>query len=785
MADEDFLQQFRNQLVRWIEQEMETGRLPFRRIETTPPLLTAQPPATEHLVLWINRASVMAGGLLLLPRELAEDVLDNGAALAEAVGLDHFAVWDRQRVSIWQRRPDAIRKLEEWPLGGRQSISTLHRTLRQLLERLKVLSVLQGAGNTTISPWWLVNLLHLCLLDTMPIIRQDLRATTDDRGPGDAPDRTARGKALLVLFRLVALCHAGVLGRGIQPEKLERALSHALDRLPPALRRQLAPAEGEPALPEEAAIRFHHLLHRLQQIEKQLTAPQSAAALRQLLPDLSPLVPPGTCPPPRPPGRWLAVQPLALAGEPPDALVADPPLAAWHSLCAWLEQQPPAAVCVNRLEELPPQGRYDRISANLNDTPAPDSHRRGNLQAMLRLSWPSRRFRLPPSAPVWCYDFIHLLGLAAPEAELHLHLPDRLLQPAIGRPLWELICSTFCCHELRRNNNGTLTMRLQRHAGRDVVCRLENETIRREIAWSLLQQRSLGYLACALDWPDPLFVLLSRNELRLTEEEPPPAGLWREQILFWHSRWGRNLAAWCGFKPARARSIFMEGRTKELPPVYPSPERLEALRNVAWSPDSTLPAAERLDEELAFWLGGHLTDPELPRPNRRRPPRPNALAPTRQGQVAELIRERLLVDGLPQFPEHYLYDHYRPVLKHWTFSGPLQEKERFFATIELQGPSGESIRTDCESLAGCLLLASANRRSTELPTDPQVAADILQRYLHDLVKLRRELLRQCRLETTTAPERLANRLWREWRLPPWNLVRQVAAALFSSADLLE
>ncbi|WP_148896069.1 hypothetical protein [Geothermobacter ehrlichii] len=782
MADEDFLQQFREQLVHWIEQEMETGRIPFRRVETGPPLLTPQPPPAEHLVLWINRASAMAGGLILLPRDLAEDILEGGAALAEAVGLDHFAVWDRQRVSIWQRQEDDIRLQQEWPLGGKQSASALHRALRSLLERLKVLSVLQSAGNTAVSSWWLTNLLHLCLLDVTPQIEQALRTAVDDgRRPWNDLARAARGKALLVLFRLVAVIHARVLGRGIQPEKLERALGYAIGQLPAPIDRHLVPAEGEPPLPEAAAVRFHHLWHRLQQLEKQINAPLLLAALKQLTPDLAPLAPPGPGPQNRPTGRWLAVQPLALAGDPPDALVADAPLAAWHTLCAWLEQRPAAAICVNRLEELPPQQRYERITAVLTDRSVPDSRLRGNKQAQLRLSWPSRRFRLAPTAPAWSYDFIHLLGLAAPAGELQLQLPDSLLQPTIGRPLWELVCSEFCCREMRLED-GNISLRLQRIPDEETVCQLENGTIRRDLDWNLLRQRSLRYLACALDWPDPLFAMLCQNELRLTEEAPPPAELWREQILFWHSSWGRNLAAWCGFNPARARSVFAEGRAKDLPPVYPTPERLQALRNVAWQPDSELPPARELDEELAFWLGERLADPDLPRPNRT--VRENAPAPARQGQLAETIRERILIDGLPLFPEHYLYDHYRPALKSWRFSGPLKEKERFFSSIELQGPDGESIRTDCEPLAGCLLLASARRQSVELPTDPQVAADILQRYLHDLARLRRELLRQCRLEAAAAPDRLVNRLWREWGFPPWDLVRQVAA-LFSPTNPLE
>ncbi|RME37106.1 MAG: hypothetical protein D6794_07540, partial [Deltaproteobacteria bacterium] len=113
----------------------------------------------------------------------------------------------------------------------------------------------------------------------------------------------------------------------------------------------------------------------------------------------------------------------------------------------------------------------------------------------------------------------------------------------------------------------------------------------------------------------------------------------------------------------------------------------------------------------------------------------------------------------------------------WTFSGPLQEQGRFFATIELADTDGNLISVDSEPVAGCLLLASQMTRETALPTDPDIAADILRRCLNDLNRLRAELIKLCLQEKSRNPERLALSLWRRWNLPSWDLLDRLASFL--------
>ncbi|MBE0596023.1 MAG: hypothetical protein IH614_01995, partial [Desulfuromonadales bacterium] len=100
--DHQTLQLFGRQLARWAEEFIAEGRFPFRRIETSLPLLTALGEISLPLVLWVNRDSFMAGGLFLFPTRTTEEELESGLAFADALGLRHFVTWARREIIIWE-----------------------------------------------------------------------------------------------------------------------------------------------------------------------------------------------------------------------------------------------------------------------------------------------------------------------------------------------------------------------------------------------------------------------------------------------------------------------------------------------------------------------------------------------------------------------------------------------------------------------------------------------------------------------------------------------------------
>ena len=97
----DFLPLFRRHLLAWFEARLADGRTPFRRVEERPPLLT-EGGALPDLVLWINRDSLLAGALILIPEKPDPGTLRQGAITAAALGLTQFITWEAQAVNLWQ-----------------------------------------------------------------------------------------------------------------------------------------------------------------------------------------------------------------------------------------------------------------------------------------------------------------------------------------------------------------------------------------------------------------------------------------------------------------------------------------------------------------------------------------------------------------------------------------------------------------------------------------------------------------------------------------------------------
>ena len=72
----------------------------------------------------------------------------------------------------------------------------------------------------------------------------------------------------------------------------------------------------------------------------------------------------------------------------------------------------------------------------------------------------------------------------------------------------------------------------------------------------------------------------------------------------------------------------------------------------------------------------------------------------------------VFVDGVPQFPEHYLMNTYRPELLHYKLCGPLQVAEEFFDRISLYAPkTGQKIEVSNRLVAEALVLMRIGPRS--------------------------------------------------------------------------
>lgn len=761
------LDSFLSQLAQWTEQTIETGRTPFRKVEINPPLLHAPCTDLPHLVLWINRDSHMAGGLILLPDKSLEQALATGLALADALGLKNFSCWDRQQISVWGVVAAKAQLEKEIALPATPSAVQFRKHLQELLERLKILAVSNAPAKGEVTSYCLANLLRLALLDVAPGITEDLR-THQTKGPSqpDWPGGRDVGisKGLLTLFRLLAVGHGDLLPTTVVADGLERALRFSCGQLPDSLTAQLSFTSEEPGLSPTASARLHHVWRRLQQLGCLHRNSLLASSAELLQTDIESLTatPPGADS--RVEGNSLLVNPGGVPGtQAPTAEVGLPAVLAWRSLLRWLRHQGHPPYQSSELDRLAVELRPDQVQASLEESPPPQRQQRAHLSTALRLAWPNRRFALSPAMPRWHYDLLQILGRAAENARLEIHLPSSWLDPERGRLIWDLICSDFALDQICFKASNRLVVKLCKSNRGSPSCCVEGLEVTREISWGVLRTRPLSYLQAILTWPEVLQRLIDQGLLQLREEHPCPEDLAAEEQRYWASRWGRCLAAWCGVDEDRLRKFDFRSAAAGLTYI-PHPDRLRRLANLTGESDVEF---DRHDQEIALWIGPELADnnwPEAPDPKR------GVESSSRRSQslLLEELESLVLTDGLPKFPTHYLYEHFRPRLESFDLRGPLQECGRFFDQISLQDQEKNVTQVDSAPLAACLILASTTHRGPiQLPAEPQVAADILHRYLADLQRLRHDLEQASHrlLEETSAARRLVGKAWKHWQLP--------------------
>jgi len=779
------LDNFLSQLADWTGQIIETGRTPFRKVEISPPLLHPPCPDLPHQVLWINRDSHMAGGLILLPDGNPDHAVLSGTRLAEALGLKNCACWDRRQIEIWELENGSAARQECIQLSGVRSAAQFRQHLHALLERLKILAVANAPKNEDLTALYLANLLQLALLEVAPGLDESLRALQPANEPvWDGGRSPGTAKALATLCRLLAVGHADLLPTTVVAEGLERALHFACSSLPDNLAGVLSMSTGEPPLPVAPGARLHHVWRRLQQLGCLKNKTLLAEATEWLQPTVERLQEVNLKPQQAGDGepRRLALNPTWVpTAPPPEGEVALPAVLVWRSLLRWFRGIPQPRQQSTEIGSLAPDFHPGLVQAALLPSPPASRQQRPRLATALRLAWPSRRFALPANTPRWHYDLLHLLGRAGDKAELELCMPGDLVSRPEGEALWDLLRSGFYLQALHFDHFGSLTLKAKKSPKADGPCEVSGDKGARHRLWSELRTRSLGYLQILLHWPDTLLQLVDRDLLRLAAEHPFPEDLEAEARYFWQSSWGQQVAAWSGVPVEKLQQA--PGHSYAPRTCYPHPDRLRRLKNLS---DDLAPGGPRFDAEIALWIGTELADENWPAAPETR----TGASPVGRQSQTELVAEiesRILVDGLPQFPGHYLYDHYRPRLGRFELQGELVENGQFFGQISLRDQDQREFQVDSPALAASLILISTCQNGElELPLDEDVAGDILRRYLADLSRLRDDLERESRrlLGDPAAARRLAGRAWKNWRLPdPASMER--AKALFPGTKEVE
>lgn len=458
-----FLSQFRRQLFEWLQVRIGGGRLPFRRVEEAPAVLTGSGPMTPDLVIWINRDSLLAGAMILIPAKADSTLLQDGGVVAGSLGLRQFVTWEAQTVNIWDTDTTPPRLLKSWPMPASRAISAddFAVTFEQLLLELKNLAVSAVLPAGQLPPAYFANLCLQTLRDIEPALQEAARVAAASGQPDSVILQHAGDKGWLTLWRLLALLRHDRMPTGIRPERLDRALDYAVAELIREGYPELVPSDGESPLPESAAIRLHHLAGRLAQLGWHQQPDRADASLGQLFAQVARERGLATALLQEPPGtddllvNHIPPQPLA------GSLLVAPQvcLAGWRLAAA--DNRPARAY--TDVAALPVDIRPARIVASLDESRPLTAPQRRRRLASLRQPWPYRRFRLAADTPAWLWDALYLAGMTDTDGTLQLTLPVGWSSTPGTEQLWPLLTERLTLAMLRVHSDGRHTMTLTGH----------------------------------------------------------------------------------------------------------------------------------------------------------------------------------------------------------------------------------------------------------------------------------------------------------------------------------
>lgn len=779
--DPDTLQQLTDQLSHWAESLISRGRTPLRKVETFPSLLTAIGELRPPLLFWINRDSCMAGGVVLFPEENDAAAMETGHYCAQALGLRYFITWTRNEVSFWDDgTPPRLRKQLPLTKGAKADARDFQEVLQLLLEEIKLLAVLAAVPPPELSACYLANMWRTTLLAAEPLLNEHYRiARSEGRlTTGDVPGQLAIDKGFLTFVRLLALSHYNLLPTEIQPRLLEDEIRRVLPTLPPGMRHSLAMSETELALPESVAVRYHLLFRRLTQLRPASDLKRCCQALDLLLEQEHRRL--GGCAPPYPvpaAAVTLLLNPdRAYKTAAPALEFASAPLLAGLALQRNLCGQPAIQQTVS-LWQAPESFVPEHISGTLADQRLPSPEGRNHFLALLRRSWPNRRFRLPVAAPTWIWQLLHLLGLAAPGAVIEVRLPGGWLASNYGLTALELIQEQFTLEQLSAGTDEEIILRIIKSTNDDFMTSFTQQDSTRSAEWRWLNSRHPALLSLALYLPDPLFSLLQNGSLCLPEPQA-----WQDQYIeaifaFTRSALGQALWQLLGDgRPLPRRTLLQKEVLRSGLPLPPA-KVLDQLQRTMAGETSETTRQRAFEKELSLWLGSDLSSLASGAWAEGYETISESDADADPKELAESIAQEVFVDGIPVFPDHYLYDYYRPELREYSFTPPLTRGSEFFGQVELIDVQQRRLEVEGLDAARALLLcAAAGKTSASLPVEGQIISAIVQRYLADLQNLHQALLRCCHRNCADPQqaETLTKKIWSDQPLPSWDSIAELS-----------
>lgn len=744
---------FARQLAAWAEQIIENGRTPFRRVDLFHSLLTTEGLCNPPLIFWINRQSLIAGGLLFLPSAQQKDYQLEAAAAA-ALGLQHFITWEVGQVNIRLADDLATPVLKNFPLSATEDPSVFHHRLYELIDELKLLSVTGRIEPGKEPCHYLLNL----ILETENLARagfvESCRLHRSTASLTLSAEEEAQDWNRLSLLRLLCLLNWHPFPTEIHAEGLHKILEELVPALPKPLATalgQLTPAPGQ-VLPSESTIAFHHLLLRLQQVGWKAQSTRGQEALKQLI--------------------------LHWHGQPSNTDSAAVQRLMLHSQelaprCAREVSHLAAQLAANSIWRFlheasqPIQLQGDAfdfslpfaetiLHANLFDNLRPDQRQRRKLTGHLRSSWPNRHLSIPGDLPFWVIEAIHLLGLTRAEARTELHLPSSWLKLLRGTPLIEILFDSFTLEEVDCCDNRRHLLSLWRtRSEKPTVCHFPG-AIERKTELGRSPKTASERLLYALELPDPLYSLFDEQILVPLQSGSPEAAAPEALLLYSKSRLADRLWSLASEleRPSEITTLITSGAACGW--LVPEASYLQDLGySQGQNIDIALNNLLNLPTELDF--------------DKSPPKKGFSQTKTLSRSLTEELLHQLQVTGIPQFPNTYLYRQDTGPLQKYSFTPSLTLTHEMLGEYELLDAGGKILKIVGEETKEALMLASLlGRRQIELPRDRHQTTKMLDSYRQDLQALLEKIDTLClkHADEPQAANRLRKKLWRQLDLPP-------------------
>jgi hypothetical protein len=759
MSANSNLQLFAQQLASWAEQIIENGRTPFRRVDLFHPLHTAAGPCSPPLIFWINRQSMIAGGIIFLPPANDDLSLKREAAAAAALGLRNFITWETESINIWETGPGENRRVSTLPLSAATEPAIFHHRLYEIIDQLKLLSVTGRIATQDISPYYLLNLIDETLHLAYPALLERCRLQRSEQAFVLPAEEEADNWNKLCILRLLCLLHWQRLPANLAVEHFSSTLGSDLDQLPAPLGeclQSLAPGPHE-ELPLESAVALHHLILRIQQIGW----PKAEAEdnIFHLL--LKNWYGPPKGYQTREAERFL-LHSRELAPSCRCEISHSGAQLAANTLWRTLHLQPHPTQIQGGAFKVNLPFATQKLHANFHGSLRPEPVIKREMAGHLRSSWPNRKLAIPGNLPLWVSEAAHTLGLTAPNCALELHLPGNWLILIRDTFFAELLFTNFTLKTLEFQEDGRQLLKLGRRQNEELTLCFMPDGSQRTVELGQDPPLAHSRLRYALELSPRLFDLVKSGELKALaaageEQKETAALLYFSQSSLGRKLWGLQTGA---MPPAEEELVVQEGlKFGWLVPDLFHLQDLKRLLNVQQSPaeiDLRIEHLLNLPKNESFDQG------DYPAPHE-----------TQLKQVSRSFAEDLLhqlkIEGIPQFPQTYLYQLATGPLQQYQFTPPLKLNQELLGEYELEDAQGRKLQITGEETKDALLLASGlNLSSLEIPQDRQQTAAMIDRYRQDLLQLQEKMTRLCHqhIEQLPAAQRLQKKLWQQLPLPP-------------------